>query len=105
MSNKTTKSASQHGELLKEAAAALDVAQKRDDAVKLAFEMVERGKIPTFQDHSQFMDKVAELMSKDLRVVEEALEMDSSMADFGKVASEGGTPTDAHSTFFHNLAD
>ena len=105
MSNQNTRGTNRHGDLLKEAASALDVAQKRNDAVKLAFDMIERGKIPTFQTHGEYMDKVAELMSKDLRVVEEALEMDSSMADFGKIASDGGTTTNAHDAFFHRLAD
>lgn len=105
MSNQNHIGTNRHGGLLKEAALALDIAQKRNDAVKLAFDMIERGKITPFQTHGDFMDKVAELMSKDLRVVEEALEMDSSMADFGKVASEGGSPTNAHDAFFHRLAD
>jgi hypothetical protein len=93
-------------ELLKEAAGALEQSQRRMEATKLAFDMVERGKIPPFSDYASFETKVASLMSKDLRVVEEALEMDSNLADFGKVASEGkGHGNDAVSNFFHALAD
>lgn len=105
MSTSNTPGTDERVGLLKEAAVALDVAQKRDDAIKLAFDMVEQCKIPSFQSHEDFQVKVAELMTKDLRVVEEALNMDSSLADFGKVASDGGTPTDAHSAFFHTLAE
>ena len=92
-------------ELLKQAADALDTAQKRDDAVKLAFNMVEQGKIPPFESYGQFEEKIASLMQKDLRVVEEALAMDSSMADFGKIASSGDVPSDATAAFFHRLAE
>lgn len=91
--------------LLKEAANALDSAQRRDEAVKLAFSMVERGKIPAFETFGEFQEKVASLMEKDLRVVEEALEMDVDMPDFGKVASSGGQPQDATAAFFHRLAE
>jgi hypothetical protein len=93
-------------ELLKEAASALEQSQRRVEATKLAFDMVERGKIAPFADYASFETKIASLMGKDLRVVEEALQMDSSLADFGKVASEGRpTGNDAASTFFHALAD
>ena len=92
-------------ELLKQAADALDSAQKRDDAVKLAFDMVEQGKIPAFENYGQFQEKIASLMQKDLRVVEEALSMDTNMADFGKIASSGDMPSDAHTAFFHRLAE
>ena len=91
--------------LLKEAAHALEAAHKRDGAVKLAFDMVERGKIPAFETHTEFEEKVASLMEKDLRVVEEALEMDAPMADFGKIASSGPKPMDASDAFYHTLAD
>ena len=91
--------------LLKEAADALDIAQRRDEAVKLAFSMVERGKCPPFDSYSDFEEKVASLMQKDLRVVEEALDMDVEMSDFGKVASSGGVPSDATQAFFHRLAE
>jgi hypothetical protein len=91
--------------LLKEAADALETAQRRDEAVKLAFSMVERGKVSPFENYAEFEEKVASLMQKDLRVVEEALDMDVEMADFGKVASSGGVPQDATAAFFHRLAE
>jgi hypothetical protein len=91
--------------LLKEAADALDSAQRRDEAVKLAFSMIERGRIAPFADYNEFQEKVASLMEKDLRVVEEALSMDVDMPDFGKVASSGGQPQNAEQAFFHRLAE
>lgn len=95
----------EHKELLKEAANALEVAHRRDSAVKLAFGMVERGKIQPFENHQEFTEKVASLMEKDLRVVEEALDMDAPMADFGKIASSGPSPTGAADAFYHSLAE
>jgi len=92
-------------DLLKEAADALEQAQRRSDAVKLAFSMVERGKIPAFENYDQFEEKVASLMQKDLRVVQEALELDVDMPNFGKVASTTDVHDDPHSAFFHRLAD
>lgn len=89
--------------LLKEAAHALELTHKRAGAVKLAFDMVEHGKIPSFETHSEFEEKVASIMEKDLRVVEEALCMDATMADFGKIASSGQQPADAAATFYHML--
>jgi hypothetical protein len=91
--------------LLKEAADALDSAQRQDEAVKLAFSMIERGKIAPFANYAEYQEKVASLMGKDLRVVEEALSMDIDMPNFGKVASSGGQPTDAASAFYHRLAE
>ena len=91
--------------LLKEAADALDSASRRDEAIKLAFSMIKRGKIPPFEEYEEFQEKVASLMEKDLRVVGEALEMDVDMHDFGKVASSGGQPHNAESAFFHRLAE
>lgn len=93
-------------ELLKQAADALDLAQRKEEAVKLAFVMVERGKVQPFESHADFEEKVASLMEKDLRVVEEALEMDVDMPVFGKVASTGPIPTDdATAAFYHRLAE
>ena len=92
--------------LLKEAADALDVAQRRDGAVKIAFNMIEMGKVPPFETYAQFEEKVASIMTKDLRVVEEALALDVDMPDFGKVASEEtAVPADATSAFYHRLAE
>jgi hypothetical protein len=92
-------------DLLKEAATALEQAQRRQEAVKLAFSMVERGKVPAFTSYPEFEEKIASLMQKDLRVVEEALDLDLALPDFGKVASTGDVPEDAHAAFFHRLAE
>ena len=61
--------------------------------------------IPPFNSFSEFEEKVASLMQKDLRVVEEALDLDVALPDFGKVASTGDVPEDAHAAFFHRLAE
>jgi hypothetical protein len=94
--------------LLKEAADALDRAQRREDATKLAFSLVEKGKIPPFDSYEAFQVKVASLLDKDLRVVEEAISLDADLPNFGKVANAGGTVVGgdaATSAFFHTLAD
>jgi hypothetical protein len=90
--------------LLKEAADLLDVAQRREDAVKLAFSLVEKGRVPPFETFASFQEKVAGLMEKDLRVVEQALELDVDMPAFGKVAGPS-VPEDATAAFYHRLAD
>lgn len=92
--------------LLKEASDALEHAHRRMEAEKIAFTMVEKGKISPFSNYNDFHEKVASLLSKDLRVVEEALDMDSSLADFGKVAEERSTGSaDPTLAFYHRLTD
>jgi hypothetical protein len=91
--------------LLKEAAVALNEAQRRDEAVKLAFSMIERGSIPSFATYDEFIEKVGSLLEKDLRVVAEALEMNINTPEFGKVASVGGTHDSPEAAFMHRLAD
>lgn len=104
--NTKTEKADDRGELLKQAADALDQAEKREEASKIAFALVERGKIPPFESYSDFEEKVASLMEKDLRVVEEALEQDAGLfPDFGKVASDSTAPDTPEAAFFHRLAD
>lgn len=103
--NQEKTAAESKDDLLKEAASALDLAQRREDAIKLAFALVEKGKVPVFENYDELMDKVASLLEKDLRVVEAALDMDATMPDFGKVASESSTPSDPSAAFFHRLAD
>jgi TorA maturation chaperone TorD len=93
------------GVLLKKAADALDLAKLRDDATKLAFALVEKGKVPPYESYEELQDKVASLMGKDLRVVQEALELDVALPDFGKVASDAELPDDATAAFFHRLAE
>jgi len=104
----TTAKIDDKDDLLKEAADALDRAQRREDATKLAFSLVEKGKIPPFDSYEAFQVKVASLLDKDLRVVEEAISLDADLPDFGKVANAGGTVVGgdaATSAFFHTLAD
>lgn len=95
-------------DLLKEAADALDKAQRREDATKVAFSLVEKGKIPPFDSYETFQEKVASLLDKDLEVVKQAIEFDAGLPDFGKVANAGGTVVggdSATAAFFHTLAD
>lgn len=103
-----TKMASDKDELLKQAATALDLAQHRNDAVKLAFTMVEKGKARPFESFEEFEEKVAQIMQKDLRVFEEALAMDTGDVGLGKVAAaNAGAPvigTNPESDFMHRLA-
>lgn len=91
-------------ELLKEAAAALETAHRREEAAKLAFAMVEKGKVAPFDTYADFEEKIASLMGKNLEVVREALDLDVDLPDFGKVASTGSVPEDATAAFFHRLA-
>ena len=92
-------------ELLKEASAALQAAHLHEEAEKLAFKLVERGKIPPFSTYETFQEKVAELASKDLNVVAEAIEMDGTLANFGKVAEASPSGSDdPTAAFYHRLA-
>jgi hypothetical protein len=94
--------------LLKEASLHLRRAHRRVEAEKLAFAFVEKGKIPAFACYEDFQEKVAEINSKDLAVVKEALAMDSPIPDFGKVAEErsvGDGVDGATAAFYHSLAD
>lgn len=94
--------------LMKKAADAIERHQRREEAIKLAFEMVQRGKCNPFETYDEFQEKVASLEEKNIDVVREALEMDSDMADFGKVASEQTAPAGsgkAEMNFFHRLSE
>lgn len=94
--------------LLKEASAGLRKAHRRLEAEKVAFALVEKGKIPAFASYSDFQEKVAEVLGKDLAVVREALAMDAALPDFGKVAEDRGlgAETDAATAaFYHSLAE
>ena len=95
--------------LMKQAADRIDRHRRREEAVKLAFEMVERGKCEPFSSFDEFQNKIASLEEKNLEAVREALSMDSDLTDFGKVASDGivGAPgTDrAEMNFFHRLSE
>lgn len=91
--------------LLKEAASALDKADRRERAEKLAFSMVERGKIPPFHSFDSFQEKVASIAADDLDVVKKALELDAGGSmELGKVAEASPTQTaDAHERFYHRI--
>lgn len=95
--------------LIKQAADAIEEHRRRDDALKLAMLMVERGKCEPFKSYSDMEMKVASLMEKNLDAVREALDMDSELTDFGKVASpqtevpQGSNR--AEMAFFHRLSE
>lgn len=100
-------SAEDKDSLLKEASQSLRKAHRRVEAEKVAFALVEKGKIPAFGSWRDFQSKVAEVLGKDIAVVREALEMDAPLPDLGKVAEEGvGAGGDsAMAAFFHSLAE
>ena len=104
---KTAMAQEDKNELLKESSVALTTAHRRIEAEKLAFVMVEQGKIPPFGDFDSFQEKVAFIMDKNLEAVEQALEMDANLADMGKVAAEASPVVGADSAvtaFYHRLA-
>lgn len=91
--------------LLKQAADALEHAHIRQEAEKLAFEMVEQGRISPFQNFDQFQQKVASLMDKGIEIVREALDIESPAADFGKLAeAKGPSGSSPEAAFYHRLA-
>lgn len=96
-------------ELMKQAADAIERYRHREEATKLAMAMVERGKCEPFKSYTELEEKIAALEVKNLEAVKEALEMDSDLPDFGKVASSD-TPVPASSNraemnFFHRLSE
>lgn len=95
--------------LMKNAASAIAEFSRRDQAIKLAMSMVERGKCEPFKSVSELEEKVASLMEKNLDAVREALDMDGELTDFGKVASpQTEVPAGsnrAEMTFFHRLSE
>ena len=93
--------------LLKEAASALDQADRQERAQKLAFNMVERGKIPPFHNYQAFQEKVASIASSDLDVVKKALELDAGGSmELGKVAEATPAQTaDASQRFYNRLTE
>jgi len=94
--------------LLKKAADVIEVHRRREEAVKLAMLMVERGKCEPFDSYGRLSEKVAELESKNLDVVREALDMESELVDLGKVASSDVTlkgSSRAEASFWHRLSE
>lgn len=96
-------------QLMKQAADAIERHHRREEAIKLAMVMVERGKCEPFSSLADLEEKVASLSSKNLEAVREALDMDSELADFGKVASPAievpPGSSKAEVNFFHRLSD
>lgn len=96
-------------QLMKKAADIIGRHRRREEAVKLAMLMVERGKCEPFSSLAELEEKVAALEAKNLEAVKEALEMDSDLTDFGKVASpsvevpKGSSKAEAN--FFHRLSE
>jgi len=93
--------------LLKEAADKIASFELREQSVKLAFQMVERGKCPPFKTLNELEEKVASIIEKDPKIVEQALALEPMSADLGtlsqeKTASAGGSPELA---FFHRLSE
>ena len=95
--------------LMKEAADTIERHRRREEAIKIAMEMVERGKCEPFKTHEDLMSKVASLEEKNLDAVREALDMDSDLSDFGKIASptspEVRGANKAEADFFHRLSE
>lgn len=95
-------------QLMKQAADALEKHRRRDDVIKLAMLMVERGKCEPFSTMADLEEKIASLEVKNLEAVKEALDMDANLSDLGKVASENVTPngtSKAESNFWHRLSE
>jgi len=95
-------------QLMKRAADAIEGHRRKEEAIKLAMLMVERGKCEPFASWHELQEKVATLETKNLDAVREALEMDSDLADFGKVAAPEqsvSTGSKAESNFFHRLSE
>jgi len=95
-------------ELMKQAADTIEVHRQRDDQIKIAMLMVERGKCEPFSSMSELEEKIASFEGKSLDVIREALDMDTDLADFGKVASNdvviAGSDR-AEMNFFHRLSE
>jgi hypothetical protein len=94
--------------LMKQAADRIELFERHNEAIKLAFAMVEKGKCPAFESFEEFQTKVALLEEKNLEAVKEALEMDAEL-ELGKIASEQSMPVPgiagATMQFFHKLSE
>ena len=71
--------------------------EKKAQATKLLFKQAELGQIIFPKTHNEFQEKVAELMQKDLKVVEEAIKMAAASEElsntFGSLNPYGGEPS------------
>ena len=93
--------------LMEQAADSIEQHRRHEEAVKLAFSMVEKGKIEPFKSFDEFSEKVASLEEKNLEAVREALDMDVELTDFGKTASSNvvSGANSAEMNFFHRLSE
>ena len=87
-SHKEEKMNKQAQDLMKQAADKIEALERREQATKIAYLMVEKGKCEPFGTYEELEEKLASLLQKDLKVVETALEMDADLTNFGKVASD-----------------
>jgi len=55
--------------------------EKEAKATELLYKQAEMGQVRFPQTHAEYQEKIAELLSKDLNVVEEAIKMASSTED------------------------
>jgi hypothetical protein len=95
-------------ELLKLAADQIEALETREQAIKLAFEMIERGKCPPFRSYDELQEKVASILEKKPEVVAEALELDLAKNDLGSLSEKTAAPSmkeDAVSAFYHHLSE
>jgi hypothetical protein len=93
-----------HKELMKEAADKLASYQLRDQAIKIAFDLVELKRCKPFSSYDEFEEKVASIVERGPALVAEALSMQPLEQELGtltveKTASVG----DAAEEFFHRL--
>jgi hypothetical protein len=81
--------------------------EKKAKATELLYKQAEMGQIQFPKTHSEYEEKVAELMSKNLEVVEEAIKMASSSEpnSIGGLGKEAILTTSPHSIFAKSLIE
>jgi hypothetical protein len=84
--------------------------QKEAKATELLYKQAELGQIIFPKTHAEYKEKVAQLLGKDLTVVEEAIKMASSseeLSSFGilETGSNVGTGQNAHQIFQQNILE
>jgi len=83
-----TAAALKHAKLYKDKICELEkTASETARAEKLAYSLVEKGKIAPFRNYEEFREKVASLASQDLNVVEKALEFDTGALSIGDIGN------------------
>jgi len=83
------------------------ILEKKAKATKLLYKQAEMGQIQFPKTHSEYEEKVAELMSKNLDVVEEAIKMASSAEpdSIGGLGKEANLTQSPHSIFAKSLIE